>query len=204
MKKLSIIFILASYFSNAQCADKQIVDFDESPHANQTGFYYKDLHNVYNNFEGTYKYTNGSTSFEIVLQKKEGSIIPSGRYCQDMIIGGYKYIKNGQLITDQLSNVNINLSNGTNHIISGSLIYTGTEYGCDECSPNEKRLKISIEDPHSGDICNTEVRRIVHYGQQAIKIHLSVELWARIRIEGDPPLPEIMLPMGQDLILIKQ
>ena len=64
--------------------------------------YIKDTENVYNNFAGTWQWTNGTSTFTIKLQKVEYWKASNNNYYKDLILGGYKYIENGTLIIDKL------------------------------------------------------------------------------------------------------
>lgn len=197
---LLLTTILFSQFIYSQC--NTIVDLDDVDHVAQTGYYYKDTHNTFNQFEGHYKYTNGSTTFEIILEKMEMSTISSNRYCEDILIGAYKYVKYGILIYDKLNDLNNNYSNGNKYIISGNSILTGQYRGCDDCTANEKRVVLSIGEPEAHQYYDLFVRKITYDGQEAIKIF--IHLHTTITSVGAPPLPELKLPFGQELILIKQ
>ena len=64
MKKLIFILILnLSYISVAQ---NPIIPLESKNGTRQNGAYYKDTNNVLNAYEGTWLYTNGSTSLEII------------------------------------------------------------------------------------------------------------------------------------------
>ena len=197
-----ITALLITNYGYAQCPN--IINLYQRQHINETGFYYKDIDNILNPFTGHYKYINGSTSFEIVLQKMEMSTIFNNRYCEDMLIGAYKYIKNGNVVIDELNNLNNNYINGHEYIIDGNRILTGQYLGCDDCAANEKRVVLSIMEPDTKQFYDLFIRKITHNGQEAIKIFLYLDSMTRITKVGDPPLPPVQLPVSQELILIKQ
>ena len=68
MKKLLTILLL-SVFSLGCKAQTPVYDITDLQHRIQDipGVYYKDLNNLLDPFEGTYIYTNGTTTFKIVL-----------------------------------------------------------------------------------------------------------------------------------------
>lgn len=74
-----------------------------------TGAYFKDTDNKFDQWVGTWQYTNGSTVFKIVIQKVQGQFIPKGKMnvpinCyMDLLVGGYYYEENGVVKTNQLS-----------------------------------------------------------------------------------------------------
>ncbi|WP_445456328.1 DUF6705 family protein [Flavobacterium sp. HNIBRBA15423] len=197
-----ITTILIANYSYSQC--NNIVDIDDATHVGKTGYYYKDTHNIFNQFEGHYKYTNGSTSLEIVLQKMELSSKFNNRYCEDMLIGAYKYIKDGVVVIDALNDLNNNYVDGGKYIIDGNRILTGQYLGCNDCASNEKRVVLSIMEPDTKQFYDLFIRKITHNGQEAIKIFLYLDSMTRMRTVGDPPLPPLQLPVSQELILIKQ
>ncbi len=200
----SIITLLIFAKSFSQCTN--IVHLDNNYRDvsfAETGYYYKDINNVLNNFEGTYLYTNGNTSFKIVMQKKIMSSM-NGYYCEDMIIGGAEYIKNGNLLFNTINMLNTYYPDGNTYKLDANTIYTGDDRGCDECAPTEKWISGYITDPISNQACEIFIRRITHNGQQAIKIFMRVDVAMRYRKVGEPGPPPINLPAGEDLILIKQ
>lgn len=205
MKKIILLIttiINISVF--AQCTnivhlDHNISDIDFG----SQGYYYKDINNVLNNFEGTYLYTSGSISLKIKLQKKLMSSM-NGVYCRDMIIGGAEYIKDGGVIFNSIPLLNTFYSDGMDYNLYASSIYTGDSRGCDECSTNEKWLIGYITDPITNQSCEIFIRKIMHNGQEAIKIRIRIDIVNRFYKEGDTPPPPINLPSGEDYILIKQ
>ncbi|MEX2349795.1 MAG: DUF6705 family protein, partial [Flavobacteriaceae bacterium] len=100
-----IFFILLLIFT-ISCKAQTIVPLNTSVFDSPSGIYYKkDLNNELNKFEGTWKYTNGNTSFTMVLEKKlKVNIL--GKYYKDKIVGWYKYIENGQVIINTLLDTN--------------------------------------------------------------------------------------------------
>lgn len=182
-------------------AQNPILDISDIGLDNIDGAYYKDTYNLLNPFVGTFVYTNGSTSFKIVLQKKTMSSL-NGVYYEDLIIGEYQYIENGVEILNTLNNFNGNYTNGTDYNIDGNFIITGKNLGCDECADYEKRLRIGLSDRPIQRTAELDIRRINQNGQDVIK----VELWwtgRRTRNENDPPRPAPRIPAGT-YILIKQ
>ena len=65
--------------------------------------YLKDTQNIYNNYAGTWQWTDGNSTFTIILEKVEYWKTPNGNYYEDLILGGYKYVKNGNLVVDKLT-----------------------------------------------------------------------------------------------------
>ena len=200
MKNIQTILVLMLTFVSCK-AQNPILDISDRSLDHMEGAYYKDTQNLLNPFVGTYIYTNGNTSFKIVLQKKIMSSM-NNVYYEDLIIGEYQYIQNGVEILNTLSNLNTNLSNGWLYNICGSLVLYGKELGCDECADDEKRIRISLTDETIHRTAKLDIRRINQIGQQSIK----VELWwtgRRTRNENDPPRPAPRIPAGT-YVMIKQ
>ena len=181
-----------------------IKDINAFPWA-EPGVYYKDLNNVLDPFVGTYLYndTATNTSFKIILQKKLQSSL--GYFYQDMLVGAYKYVKNGVVKVDAENDLANNYADGSNHVISGYMILDGTERGCTDCLPNEKRIYGSINDPNStGFVDDLFIRKITVNNQEAIKIYIHHALEGT-RVEG---MPTMIIPPGypvfEEFILLKQ
>ena len=113
------------------------------------GAYYKDATNELNKFEGRWLYTNGNTSFELILQKR--IMQKRGKYYCDLLVGGYKYVENGVVKVDWLNDVNIVYSQIYLHKVKGSHFLTSNQFPpvCNDCDPNERRLDVSIAEPHA-------------------------------------------------------
>jgi len=200
MKKY-IYFILLSFASVACKAQSPIYNISE-PHRGKTpGSYFKDLNGNLDGYDGTYLYTNGTTSLKIVLKKK----IKSYRYYyEDLVVGEFQYIKNGVELNNTLANINVNYTDeSVNHIITGHLILTGTMWGCPDCSPTEKRLRLSFVDKKAHRIIGLDIRRTTVNGVAAIKVLIFDEGSTIILKAGDPRSPAPSLEYG-DYLLIKQ
>ncbi|MCS3870607.1 hypothetical protein J3D55_003523 [Chryseobacterium ginsenosidimutans] len=69
-----------------------------------SGNYIKDTTGILDKFVGTWKYSNGSDEFTVKIIKKEhDDAFGLNDYYQDTLYGGYKYIKNGNLLIDRLN-----------------------------------------------------------------------------------------------------
>jgi hypothetical protein len=204
MKKIYKLFsFLIFTYTYSQC--NTITDLDPENSnvlGGVEGIYYKDLNNVLNNFEGTYLYNNGSTYFKMKLLKKIMS--KNGTYnCEDMLIGGAEYITDGLLIWNTIPLLNTFFDDGFKYKLKANSIYTGDDRGCDECGVNEKWLGGYITDPLTDQSCEIFIRKIIHNGQEAIKISFHVDISRRVYKEGTTPPPPMNIPF-EDMILIKQ
>lgn len=112
-----------------------------------SGVHYKDNLNLMNQFEGKYKYENGSTSIEIELIKKTDMPIFNTGAFQDIVIGEIKYIENGILKLNTLPNLNQNIP-FSKHVICGFvLLNNNNDYPCTTCYSGQKRLMATFTNP---------------------------------------------------------
>lgn len=201
MLKVASVFLfgLFSFQLKAQCTN--IVNVDCMCAHKQSGVYYKDINSMFNTFEGEFVYTNNGTLFEIKLIKKEESKPPTNAFCEDMLIGGFKFVDANHNV-NCIQNMSLNYANGRNNNIYATYFYTGKTRGCDECGDNEKWLIGTIKDPVSGSVDELYIRKILHNGQEAIKIFIRHSLV--YRLATDPIPPPITYPVNQYFILLKQ
>jgi hypothetical protein len=165
------------------------------------GSYYKDLNGVLDGYDGTYLYTNGTTSLKIILKKK---VLSKGYYYKDLIVGEFQFIKNGVELNNTIANINVNYTNeNVNHIITGSRVLTGTIYGCPDCAPTEKRLRLSFVDKKAHRIKGLDIRKTTVNGVPAIKVATFDEGSTIVLKVGDPRPPAPSLESG-DFLMIKQ
>ena len=68
----TMIIMLLSITCKAQTP---VVDVTESELGLPDGYYVQDMNLLLNPFEGTYLYTNGNTSFKIILVKKNATVL---------------------------------------------------------------------------------------------------------------------------------
>jgi hypothetical protein len=163
------------------------------------GSYYKDTNSMLNGYDGTYLYTNGTTSFKIILKKTTSKAY----YYEDLIIGEFQFIENGVEIGNTLSNIGVQYTNErSNHRIKGNRILTGTELGCTDCTSTEKRLRLSFVDNKSDNIASVDIRKTTVNGKEALKVKI---VWDGliIRKEGDPMPKPASIRTGTYL-MIKQ
>jgi len=140
-----IYFIMAMCIG---CKAQTIIPLYNGP-TNVNGAYYKDTFNDLNRFEGTWKYTNGTTSLTITLQKKEMQNFNDGhtQYYEDVLIGAYRYIENGAEKINTLSQLDIFYPNFFSYPIAGDIIAGPNTAACPECEFNERKVLLSFSDP---------------------------------------------------------
>ena len=126
----------------------------------------------------------------------------NSKYYEDTIYGEYQYSdQNGNQI-NTLDVLNQNLQYIWQHNIDGNGIITNNVAPrCDECLPNEIRLRVGLFDPVTGYASSVFIRRIMVYNQEAIQIFISGQSTGRL--EGAPPGPIPTVPHGL-YTLIKQ
>ena len=194
--KICLLFI----FINGK-AQTPVLDLSQLGWENITGAYYKDTQNLLNPFVGTYIYSNGTTSFKIVLKKKEMPSV-NASYYEDMIIGEYQYIENGIQKVSTLGSLMFNHPDAWSYSMQGNFIIEGKELGCDECADTEKRLQINISDIPTERIGDLYIRRIMQGSQAAITVNLRWDVNWRRR-PSDPVTQPARIPNGT-YVMIKQ
>jgi hypothetical protein len=191
-----ILLIITIAACKAQSPVYDISDIENGPE----GSYYKDTKGVLDGYDGTYVYSNGNTSLKIMLKKK---VMSKGYYYRDLIVGEFQYIENGVELNNTLANMNVNYTDERpNHRIKGDRIIIGTKLGCSDCTPTEKRLRLSFVDNKSRNIAGIDIRKTTVNGKEALKVKIW---WDDIIIlkEGDPVEPRASLTAGEYL-MIKQ
>jgi hypothetical protein len=180
------------------------------------GAYYKDLNNFRDQFVGTWVYSHGTTSLTIKIQKRDNLLYFNGlnTYNQDVLIGEYKYIENGIEKINTLDNINNNY--GTDykenweHNLFGSMFIRHSSFPiCNECEPNEKRMKFSYSEPNYDGMGvangHVVVRKFTENGVHKIKIWFyTTNQTQRHDANSNPIIPApFKIPFGE-YILIKQ
>jgi hypothetical protein len=196
----NVIFIALGLVLTFNCkAQTPIVSLDSYRHRTIDGAYFKDLNNEFNKFEGNWIYTNGNTTFKIVLQKKE--MVFNNTDYEDLLIGEYQYIENGNEIISTLQNLNNSNIEGRYHNISGRKILQNTNkyVTCDDCLPSERRIVLHFTDPER-DYLPTSI--VLRYDMAStIPEKMTVTIIATdgvvLPYEGAPEV--IQLPYGEYL-----
>ncbi len=191
------LIILSAIFCKAQ---SPIYDITEPTKGKPKGAYYKDIYGVLDGYDGTYLYTNGNTSLKFILKKKVKSF---GYYYEDLIVGEFQFIKDGVEKGNTLANMNINYKDeAVNHRITGSTIITGTQLGCPDCSPTEKRLRLSFVDNKSPNIARIDIRKTTVNGKVAIKAKITWDGFVTVKEGGPAPTPASLY--AGEYLMIKQ
>ena len=194
MKTLKIMIItLLAITCKAQ---NPVIDISESELGQPDGYYVQDLNFLLNPFEGTYLYSNGNTSFKILLVKKEQQY--NGRYYEDLIIGEYLYT-DGVITVNTLNEINTVYNNQRVHNIDGNFVVNNNfrEWKCPTCPANEKRLSLSIRDAATERYAHIGMRRTTENGQEVMKIKISHVSGGNTYVGGQPLPPDFSLPQGE-------
>ncbi|MCO6147539.1 DUF6705 family protein [Flavobacterium sp. NRK1] len=203
MKQLFLTLLFISCISKAQTI-KSLYD-DE--YTTVEGVYYKDTHNDFDNFTGTWKYTSGTTSLTITLQKK--TMIPSkygsADIFQDMLVGEYKYIENGIVKINTLPQLSLDLD-PFDYNIAGSIIVGPLSQYCLNCSSNDRKVLLFFNDPDryilgmSGEMF---FERADSGNVQKLKLKFRATGNRLVEVGTTPPYTSFTVPFGE-YILVKQ
>lgn len=147
MRYITFLIVFCTLFN---CKAQTITSLHKPQKYGTTGYYYKDLNNDLNNFEGTWIYTNGNDSLTIILQKQQNKNIQydNTNYYVDAIIGEYKYIENGVEIVNTISNLNTNYSNPYDYNLMADSIYKFGDVSCVDCESGNITIKGIYSEPN--------------------------------------------------------
>lgn len=174
MKNILIITLTLLFSISCKAQTKNL--YEEEFHFEE-GFYYKDIPNFMNKFEGTWVFENGTKKLTIVLQKREHVYSDVGNNYTDEIIGGYKYEVSGAVLVNTIPDIDTSKGLYENYIAGASIIRNFEQPACNDCPVNERRLRLNWDDPLSTYINNYMV--VQHYelfDQEYIKVTLFDEM----------------------------
>ena len=172
------------------------------------GAYYKDTYNDLDRYVGTWKYTNGSTSLTITLQKRTMQHYEDdyNNYYEDILIGEYKYIENGVEKINTLPQLSANLPSSYSHNIVGNIIIGPQSQYCHGCGPMDRRVLVGFIDPNR-DIMGFEPEMIFQRADagsvQKLKLNFRTISGQIIRDGQTPAFTSYTVPFGEYL-LVKQ
>lgn len=174
MKKIFYIVLLLS-FINCQ-AQSPIISLETPVFLPKTqNAYYKDVENNLSQFTGSWIYTDGNTSFKIVIQKREMALIPAGYY-EDVLVGEYQYIKQGVEKVNTLSRLNTQLTDPWDYNIVGNSMRQGKTANplCNDCADNDKKVgRLYFVDP----ITHLDAELFLRYiGNNQMKIYIRQKM----------------------------
>ncbi|MGQ2984218.1 DUF6705 family protein [Flavobacterium sp.] len=163
---------------------------------NESGIYYKDTHNDFDKFVGTWRYQSGNIIFEIKLQKKVMLHSTESNSYSDMLIGEYRYLdNNGIEVLNTYSNLQLNLGPYKNNIAG--------KYIRDKNKPVvERRFQLYFKDPQRSYL-NREI--IVKYipSQGSTPEKIEIEFKGDTSIVPDENSPTELRVPEQNYTLTK-
>ena len=184
MKKIVLTLVLISAI---HCkAQSPIIDIvgQSGPIINNA--YYKDVNNVLNTFEGTWQSYDPLTNstLKIVLVKKQ--MMSRVIYFEDVLIGEYQFIANGDEVLNTLNNINTVYPTPYHHKIAGNYMFVGPQRSpFTNSSANEIRVDLHFTDNCGGGIT---IRKTTVNGTEAIEF-LRVSLQGTIHAGQQPKVP---------------
>ncbi|MGQ2982453.1 DUF6705 family protein [Flavobacterium sp.] len=207
---MKTIFLISLLFVSIGCKAQSPIKSLYEDDTNIQGAYYKDLNNDLSNFVGTWKYTNGTTSLTITLQKKEmqnhSYSYNNITYYEDILIGGYRYIENGVEKINTLPQLELNLTKSYQYHIAGNIILPPATDNCYGCLPNMRMIHLAFSDPTrevSGMESKMVFARADSDGVQKLLLKFVVTSGGYNNINNPRPHNSYTVPFGEYL-LVKQ
>ena len=176
MKNIKLVFLLLiTTFSHAQTPilDLHTNDFGEIENA-----YYKDIENFYNQFEGTWIYSDSEITIRFKFIKKEMFNYQSNVNCyHDVLVGEIQFLENNVEKINSLNNLRINF----NSIFEYSLFSYGKTklnitYPCIGCL-SQYGILMRYNESSNNDICLEALftmRRLTIGGVEKLNVQYSL------------------------------
>ena len=196
MKNILIFLLLYSALTQAQ--DVNIEGWDGEY---TSGVYYKDINNHLNQFEGTYKYTEGNTELTMVFKK----IVKynNGVYYEDLLIGEVKFVKDGLILFNNLSKINTVYPNQfSHHIVGNTIIKPTSRPVCVGCTANQKRVDL-IFFGRDNNMGGSIILQKLTESNQPEKLKINIMYRNSIWLPGEPEPLDALIKNGE-YVLIKQ
>lgn len=196
-------------FAFLNCKAQYIeVNSNDINHAGKNGYYYKDIENNFNNFEGEWLFSNGNESLTIILQKKIEKLVQNQffNHKEDVVVGEYRYIKNGIEQINTLPNILINLADIHDYNINGTSIFKYGDNGCYTCSLGDVILHCSYNEPNCDLPMSAKMifKHTIEDGVEKLYLTFAGGPVTAMDINGTPPTCEwFKIPFGE-YELIKQ
>ncbi len=196
MKNILILLLLSSTLIQAQ-----EINLEDKDGTRITGAYYKDINNHLNQFEGTYKYTQGNTELTMVFKK----IVEynNGVYRQDLLIGEVKFVKDGLILFNNLSKINTVYPNQfSHHIVGNTIIKPSSRPVCVGCTANQKRVDL-IFFGRDNNMGGSIILQKLTESNQPEKLKINIIYRNSIWLPGEPEPLDALIKNGE-YVLIKQ
>ncbi|WAC01124.1 hypothetical protein N7U66_13260 [Lacinutrix neustonica] len=150
MKNTLYLLLFTFIILSCKAQSPVISLYDGDEYLNIENAYYKDTDNDFDRFVGTWKFTNGSEEFTIILKKKLQYMFTyiNKTYYKDMLYGEYNYIdENGNELINTLTYIDNTFTNISEHKIFGnSIIPYKFLPKCETCLPGERRIRLRLID----------------------------------------------------------
>lgn len=177
---IAIYAVCAVNFLSAQPADATITLYQCSSYAQKPEM---------DKYVGTWKWTSGNDSFEIILRKeKVFDISKDDLSCEDVIIGFHKYIKNGVVVESSLQHQNTTFTQRMFSIfgvgeVPGQILWAGLDI---LSNGNHVKMELKYTDAS-------------HLFIKSIKNYQGVQL-----IPVGTPIPSSEIIFPDNIVLTKQ
>lgn len=120
MKKITYIFLVFLCLKTySQTPIISMTDYKNNNTNLVENSYLKDIDNKYGLLEGTWQWSNSNDSLILIFEKIE--FVYDGFNYSDILIGKYKYIKNGVELINTLNN---NINNSNFWLYTSTILYT--------------------------------------------------------------------------------
>ena len=207
MKKTLYTLLLSLIINltiQAQTPTQTVDRFNKNIYYGENGVYYKDIDEYFNQYIGTWLYTNGTTSLKVVFKKKYFTIIDEHRtFYTDALIGEYEYIVNGVTIFNTLNELNINKSSQYDYYLYSSSRMPNYD-SCYECTIPRQRLVMVYDEP-TNDNMPLSGTFVMHTITQNGLVKLYVNFandyamgmnWSKTNVDLPATTTQLTLPEG--------
>ncbi|WP_430410938.1 DUF6705 family protein [Kordia sp.] len=195
-----VIIVVVFCMSFSCKAQNPVVGLTQKKGSIPDNIYYKDIDGDLDKYVGTWIYANETTSFTITFRKVIQSF--NGKWYDDLLVGDYKYVKNGVVVMDYLSRINdLTVNNGQHYIYGNRIIYPYQDVDCDGCTHMERRIDLFFDDPERRHL---DFALVIRY----LNINNVEKIQANLRVTDIGTVPpnaplDTRIPYG-NYTLIKQ
>lgn len=177
MKKyILVLFGIFTWNSFAQFTTVDMFNTPESIGFSENGYYYKDVTGYFNQFLGTWKYQDATTTYILEFEKRtftESLSHVNKTFMYDDLIGALKVIKNGVVVYDDLATLDQNYSDAVKYNISLG-IRAENFNDCYMCTYPEQRLGLSYNEPDNDNYAFSHLGILIHTYQQNNTVKLRL------------------------------
>ena len=189
---LKLILILIFFNCKAQVITPLYNDGTTPYDGIQPSRYYKDVDNDFNPYVGTWKWQDGNNSLTIIFNKITNHF-SGGQSYNDLLVGEYQYVENGNMLVNSYPSLMFNNSDGipniinttdpwVNNIVSISIKTENRGFPpCPECAPNTRFIILGISDPTRPNVNGgIKMARFIENGIEKIRMRIYTTYY-----EGD-------------------